>query len=278
MIRGMADAVDYARLRRNLLQGLGITSRLPSNFSPEMSVSANHPSHSAKLSPVFPTVILRKGTKLLQDKLDVVCAAGVRLYGTPDIRDALRVEDALAAVTYTDVLCETKLGAVKYSAGLQLHADLTRKQLPGSPDVGFEANLYTDFDPVKYGYLELSNEQVGYQRHVPIYLGGPCRGSGVNLKVGAKYEWGKEKLNEGKVKPWIGVSDIRIKPNIASVLVGTAVLSALLAAKLKLQFNAGVKIPNSDKRLKTFVGVDISDRQRPYGLTLFNLCKFEVNL
>jgi hypothetical protein len=104
-----------------------------------------------------------------------------------------------------------------------------------------------------------------------LKLGGPFKGSGTRLKVGAQYAF-----REGKPKPWIGIDGLKVERNAPSLALATAVISTLIAVKLKLCLNLAVPVPATKKKLRSFVGLNLGEQNGPYGVTVFNILKSEL--
>eukprot|EP00959_Pyramimonas_sp_CCMP1952_P468818 9493858-Pyramimonas_sp.AAC.1 len=219
--------------------------------------------------PVFPTLIVRKQVKVFKDKYESAAFAySARLKMGNGLRPGLT--DSSISYNMEDPLCDTKWGQVKYRLGAFLASD---NEAGATPTLDWMGSIYTDFDPETVGRFVLSRQKAGYQKNFPLYLGGPFKGSGTTLKIGAQYVFREE-----KAKPWISVSGIKVKNNLPSYTLGASVVAALIAIKIRLNLNFGVPVPGTNRKLKSFVGAQLSKKDGPYGVTIFNLGKCELEL
>lgn len=210
-------------------------------------------------------------SKKLYDKKDDM---GLVLDMDLKVKDGNRsVEFATTTLTATtkNHAFDTRKGPVFVESKYKLSTTgLEFKKLNDNVDLSLA--LVTDFDPQGIGNVKLGLKKVQYERAFPVYLGGPFDGSGATLSVGAALEYAGK-----SVKPIVGVEDMKVQMNAATI--GSAVLVAvgLIAARQAVGTGLSLPVPGQGNATSSFdVGLKKGGKRMYVGLG--NLGKFKIKL
>ncbi|KAK3287316.1 hypothetical protein CYMTET_5163 [Cymbomonas tetramitiformis] len=172
----------------------------------------------------------------------------------------------------------TEAGPVK----IKFATELKTEALLENPTAMLSLGMATDFNARTWGNLNLASsispgrtglDKVSYTRQVPIYLGGPYKGSGCNVNLRADYD-----LKTMKPKPRVGVSKIKFKMNPATVGTVAIALAGIIGGKVRLGGDIKINVPGTEKRLGTDVFLCLRKESGVYALDIKKVGRVRVNL
>mmetsp|Transcript_7021 Transcript_7021/g.8028 ORF Transcript_7021/g.8028 Transcript_7021/m.8028 type:complete len:236 (+) Transcript_7021:164-871(+) len=139
-------------------------------------------------------------------------------------------------------------------------------------DAEMTADLVSNFDKQGPGNFKLGLERVEYQRQFPVYLGGPWNGTGACVNVGAQYKYADK-----SVAPVVGIEDLKVKTNPATIATAAVVAVGLVVAKLQVGAGVNVGVPGV-KKGKACVNVGLKKGGRRMYVGVGDLGKFKFEL